>query len=119
MGIDNSLGDIIVVALPAQPQYSNELERVNGMVCEVIDRDVVMDFKSVQMLTSETICGLMILDRLLRGGGHQLVLCSLSSAIRQIFVRTGLITVFQFADDELAAVGYLRSKYLSWAANQA
>lgn len=118
MAINNSLADIIVVAFPAQPQYGNELEQVNGMLCERIDRDVIVDFTNVQMLTSETICGLMILDRFLRGGGHQLVLCSLPSAIRQIFVRTGLITVFQFADDELAAVGHLRSKYLSWAANQ-
>jgi len=119
MGINNSLADIIVIAFPEQPQYGNELEQVNGMLCETIERDVVIDFANVQMLTSETICGLMILDRLLRGGGHQLVLCSLPSAIRQIFVRTGLVAVFQFADDELAAIGHLRGKYLSWAANHA
>ncbi|MHC4510832.1 MAG: STAS domain-containing protein, partial [Planctomycetota bacterium] len=98
MGIQNLPRDILVVALPAQPQCGHELEDVNGMLSETVDRDVVIDFADVQMLTSETICGLMILDRLLRGAGRQLVLYNLSSAIKQIFVRTGLVTVFHFAD---------------------
>jgi anti-anti-sigma regulatory factor len=115
MGIKNSLGDVIVVDLPEQPQYGKELEQVNGLLCEIVDRDVVIDFANVQMLTSETICGLMILERLLRGAGRHLVLCSLPSAIKQIFVRTGLVSIFQFADDELGALSYLRSKDLSWA----
>ena len=118
MGIKNSSADVIVVTLSEQPQYGNELEEVNGMLCETVDRDVVIDFANVRMLISETLCGLMILDRLLKGAGRQLVLCNLSSAIKQIFVRTGLVTVFQFADNELAALGHLRSRYLSWAENQ-
>ncbi len=118
MGIRNSQGDVIVVTFPEQPQYSNELEEVNGLLCETVDRDVVIDFANVQMLTSETICGLMILERLLRGSGRQLVLCSLPSAIKQIFVRTGLVSIFQFAEDELSALGYLRSRDLSWATRQ-
>jgi len=118
MGIKNSLRDVIVVDLPEQPQYGDELEEVNGLLSETVDRDVVIDFANVQMLTSETICGLMILERLLRGAGRQLVLCSLPSAIKQIFVRTGLVSIFQFADDELMALSYLRSKDLSWAESQ-
>ncbi len=118
MGIRNSLEDVIVIALPEQPQYGNELEEVNSLLCETVDRDVVIDFANVQMLTSETICGLMILERLLRGSGRQLVMCSLPSAIKQIFVRTGLVSVFQFAEDELTALAYLRSRDLSWAARQ-
>lgn len=115
MGITNSLGDVVVVDLPEQPQHGNELEQVNGLLSEVVDRDVVISFANVQMLTSETICGLMILERLLRGAGRQLLLCSLPSAIKQIFVRTGLVSVFQFADDELSALSSLQSKDISWA----
>ncbi|UCC97701.1 MAG: hypothetical protein JSW66_17885 [Phycisphaerales bacterium] len=115
MGIQNLPRDILVVTLPAQPQYGHELEDVNGMLCETVDRDVAIDFANVRMLTSETICGLMILDKLLSGAGRQLVLYNLSSAIKQIFVRTGLVTVFHFADDELGALGQIRSRYLSWA----
>jgi anti-anti-sigma regulatory factor len=118
MGIQNFSKNIVLITLPEQPQYGDELEVVNSMLCETVDRDVAINFANVQMLTSETICGLMILDRLLGGAGHQLVLCNLSSAIKQIFVRTGLVTVFQFADDELAALGYLRSRHLSWAESQ-
>jgi len=33
-------------------------------------------------------------------------------------VRTGLVSVFQFAEDELAALGYLQSRDLSWAERQ-
>jgi stage II sporulation protein AA (anti-sigma F factor antagonist) len=115
MGIQNFSKDVIVVTLPEQPQYGSELEAVTNILSEAVDRDVVADFGKVEMLTSETICGLMILDRLLRGAGHQLVLCNLSPTIKQIFIRTGLVTVFQFADDELTALGYVRSRYLSWA----
>lgn len=115
MGIQNLSRDILVVILPPQPQYGQELDEVNRMLSETVDYDVVINFSDVQMLTSETICGLMILDRLLRGAGRQLVLYNLSSSIKQIFVRTGLVTVFHFADDELGALGQIRSKYLSWA----
>jgi anti-anti-sigma regulatory factor len=55
------------------------------------------------MLTSESICGLMILSKLLQGAGRKLVLFNLPTAIQQIFVRTGLITVFDLADDEFDA----------------
>jgi anti-anti-sigma regulatory factor len=115
MGIQNFSKDIVVVTLPENPQHGSEIEAVNNMLSEAVDRDVVIDFATVEMLTSETLCGLMILDRLLRGAGRQLVLYNLSPTIKQIFIRTGLETVFQFADDELAAMGYVRSKYLSWA----
>lgn len=112
MGIQNLPRDIFVVTLPAQPQYGHEIEDVNQMLSETVDHDVVINFADVQMLTSETICALMILDRLLRGAARQLVLYNLSPSIKQIFMRTGLVTVFHFADDELAAMGQIHSKYL-------
>jgi anti-anti-sigma regulatory factor len=115
MGIQNFSKDVVVIDLPEHPQYGSELEIVNSMLSETVDRDVVIDFAKVQILTSETICGLMILDKLLRGAGHQLVLCNLTPTIKQVFVRTGLVTVFEFADDELTALGYVRRKYVSWA----
>jgi anti-anti-sigma regulatory factor len=118
MGIQDFSKDIVLITLPEQPQCGDELEVVNSMLCETVDRDVVIDFGQVQMLTSETLCGLMILDRLLGGAGHQLVLCNLSSAIHQVFVRTGLVTVFEFAEDQVAALGYLRSGHLSWAQSE-
>jgi len=115
MGIQNLSEDVFLITLPEQPQQSDELESVSRMLSDKVDSDVVIDFAKVKMLTSESICGLMILERLLRGSGHRLILCSVPSVIKQIFVRTGLLTVFEFADNELAALGYLRSGQMSWA----
>jgi anti-anti-sigma regulatory factor len=115
MGIQDFSEDVILITLPGQPQQGNELEAANSMLSETVDHDVVVDFSEVKMLTSGTICSLMILDRLLRGSGRQLVLCNISSIIKQIFVRTGLLTVFEFADDELTALEQVRSRRVSWA----
>jgi anti-anti-sigma regulatory factor len=73
-----------------------------------------MDFGQVKMLTSAILCSLMILDRLLRGGGRQFILCNVPSEIKQIFVRTGLMTVFEFSDDRQMALEEVRSRRLSW-----
>jgi anti-anti-sigma regulatory factor len=57
----------------------------------------------------------MILDKLLRGSGHYLILCYVSSIIRQIFVRTGLVAVFNFADNEHEAIRHIQSRNMSMA----
>jgi anti-anti-sigma regulatory factor len=118
MGIQSLSEDVLLITLPEQPQQGDELETVNNMLSETVDRDVVIDFSKVEMLTSESICGLMILDKLLRGSGRRLVLCSLPSAIKQIFVRTGLLTVFQFADSEPDALAHVHSSNMSCAGTQ-
>ncbi len=115
MGVRNLSQDILLVTLPQQPQQSDELETVNTMLGEAIDRDIVMDFSEVEMLTSESICGLLILAKLLAGAGHQLVLCSLPPAINDIFVRTGLLSVFEFADNECDALAHLKDRETAWS----
>ncbi len=104
MGIRLFSDDVLVVNLPPQPQQSDEFEALNGMLSEAIDHDVVMDFSQVGMLTSESICGLLILSKLLEGAGRNFVLCSIPPAINDIFNRTGLLSVFEFADTETDAV---------------
>lgn len=116
MAIQNFSEDALLITLPEQPQHGDELEMVNKMLSNTTDRDVVVDFSKVEMLTSGTICSLIILDRLLRGSGRQLVLCNVSSVIKQIFVRTDLLTVFEFADNELVALQHVRSRRISPAA---
>jgi anti-anti-sigma regulatory factor len=104
MGIRLLPDNILLVNLPSQPQQSDEFETLNGMLSETIDHDVVMDFSRVEMLTSESICGLLILAKLLEGAGHEFVLCSIPAAINDIFNRTGLLSVFEFADTETDAI---------------
>lgn len=106
--------DILLINLPPQPQQSDEFEMLNTMFSETIDHHVVMDFSDVQMLTSESLCGLLILAKLLRGAERELVLCGVPPAINDIFNRTGLQSVFEFADTETDALARLKDKEVSW-----
>jgi anti-anti-sigma regulatory factor len=115
MGIQNYSEDILLVSLPEQPQHGQEIEIVNKLLSDSVDFDVMVDFANVEMLTSETICGLMILSKLLNGSGRKLVLYNLSSQIKQIFLRTGLITVFDLADDNFDALDHIQNKNSSMA----
>ncbi|MFC1604137.1 STAS domain-containing protein [Planctomycetota bacterium] len=115
MGIQNFSEDVLLITLPEQPQHGEEIDIVNKLLSDSVDFDVLVDFSKVEMLTSGSICGLMILDKLLRGSGHKLVLFNLPSAIKQIFVRTGLITVFDLADDEFDAQQHIQDKSSSMA----
>ena len=108
MAIQNLSEDVLLVSLPEQPQTGDDLGTISEMLSDKVDHDVVIDFLRVQMLTSESICGLMILDRLLSGNGRRLVLCRVSPEIEGIFSRTGLETVFEFAEDEFSALQHLR-----------
>lgn len=115
MGIRNLSEDVLLVTLPQQPQQGDELETVNTMLSETIDRDVVIDFSQVEMLTSESLCGLLILSRLLGGAGRGLLLCGLAPAIKDIFVRTGLSSVFEFAGSEPDALARLKDGKMAWS----
>ena len=115
MGIKNLSEDVLLVTLPRQPQQSDDLEAINTMLSEKIDHDVVIDFSEVEILTSESLCGLLILSRLLGGAGHGLLLCCLPPAIKDIFARTGLSSVFEFADSEPDAVARLKERKASWS----
>jgi len=114
MPIENFSEDVLLVTLSQQPQGADELDVVNKMFGDSVDRDVIVDLSDVQVLTSGTICGLIILDRLLKGAGHQLVLFNVPSAVKSVFVRTGLLTVLEFAHDEAAALEQVRSRRAAW-----
>jgi anti-anti-sigma factor len=115
MAIESVTDDILLITLPEHPQNGNEIDLVNKMLSEVVEYDVVMDLGQVKMLTSATICSLMILDRLLRDGGRQFVLCNVPFEIKQVFDRTGLMSVFEFSDDRQVALEEVRSRRVSWA----
>lgn len=116
MGIQNFSEDILLITLPEQPQYGDEIDIVNKMLSDSVDLDVMVDFSKVDILTSESICGLMILSKLLQGAERKLVLYNLPPSIKQIFERTGLVTVFDLANDELDARQHIQDKESSLAA---
>jgi anti-anti-sigma regulatory factor len=115
MAIEGVSNDILLITLPEQPQNGNEIELVNKMLSDAVEHDVVMNFERVKMLTSATICGLMILDRLLKGAGRQFVLCNIPSHVKQVFARTGLLSVFEFSDNQQMALEEVRSRRMTWA----
>ena len=115
MGIQNFSEDVLLITLPEQPQHGRDIEIVNKLLSDSVDFDVLVNFSKVEILTSGSICGLMILDKLLTGSGRKLVLYNLPSAIKQIFVRTGLLAVFDLADDELDAQQRIQDKNTSMA----
>lgn len=114
MGIQNLSEEVLLVTLPAQPHLGDELERISEIAGNGPGYDVVVDFSSVKMLTSTSVCNLMILRALLNGLGRRLVLCSLSAHVKNIFTITGLEDLFEFANDRFSALDSMqRIPYLN------
>ena len=104
MEIRNLSEDVLFVTLPKEPQLGDELKTVNEIVSNRCDYDVVIDFSRVEILTSVSISNLMILNKLLSGLGHRLILCNVSFVTKCIFTVIGVKTLFEFADDKFAAL---------------
>lgn len=108
MGIQNLSEDVLFVTLPQHPHLSHELESINEIASNSDGHDVVVDFSKVKILTSASVCSLMILRQLQSGLGRQLVLCSIPAQIRNIFALTGLEDLFVFANDKFGALESMR-----------
>ncbi|MFH1719977.1 MAG: hypothetical protein ABIF19_21695 [Planctomycetota bacterium] len=110
MGVQEFSENVLLITLPVEPQQGDELEKVKTMLSEEANRDIIVDFSKVKILTSESLSDLMILDRILGESRHFMVLCNVPSKVQHIFVRTGLAAIFEFTKDELAALQYIRSE---------
>ncbi|RKY24988.1 MAG: hypothetical protein DRP62_02425 [Planctomycetota bacterium] len=108
MGIQNWSEDIILVDLPSEPQMADELSAVTEIVCDRGDCDVVMDFSSVDIVTSSSLSALLKLRKLLADCGHRLVFCNVAAATKGIFSITGLDAIFEFTDDKFVALAGLQ-----------
>jgi len=108
MGIQDWSEDIILVDLPQEPEMGDELKTVTEMVRDRGNCEVVIDFSSVDIITSSSISKLLKLRKLLTDCGHRLVFCSVAAATRGIFTVTGLDGIFEFADDKFVALASLQ-----------
>jgi len=108
MGIQNWSEDIILVDLPAEPEMGDELKTVIEIVRDRGDRDVVVDFSSVDIVTSSSLSKMLKLRKLLGDCGHRLALCSVAPATKGIFTVTGLDGIFEVADDKFVALASLQ-----------
>ena len=108
MGIQNWSEDIILVDLPGEPETGDELKTVIEMVRDRGDCDVVMDFSSVDIVTSSSLSKVLKLRKLLGDCGHRLVFCSVAPATKGIFTVTGLDGIFEIAEDKFVALASLQ-----------
>jgi anti-anti-sigma factor len=108
MGIQNWSEDIVLVDLPPEPQTADELKCVTEIVRDRGDCDIVMDFSSVDIVTSSSLSGLLRLRKLMVDCGHKLVFCNIAPATKGIFSVTGLEDVFEIVDDKFVALASLQ-----------
>ena len=87
-----------------EAQLRNELVAVNEILSNGCTNDVIIDFSRIELLTSEGISSMIILERLLNGCGHKIILCGVSANNRQVLERTGIEPLFEFCKDEFEAV---------------
>ena len=108
MGIQNWSENIILVDLPQEPQIADELKTVIEIVRDRGDCDVVMDFSSVDIVTSSSLSKLLRLRKLLVDCGHRFVFCNVAAATKGVFTVTGLDAIFEFVDDKFVALAGLQ-----------
>jgi len=108
MGIQNWSEDVILVDLPAEPQTGDELKSVTEMVRDRGDCEVVIDFSSVDIVTSSSLSKFLKLRKLLNDCGHRLIFCNVAPATKGIFTVTGIDSIFTFVDDKFIALASLQ-----------
>lgn len=108
MGIQNWSEDIILVELPAEPDMGDEIKTITGIVRDRGNCDVVIDFSSVDIVTSSSLSKLLKIRKLLADCGHRLIFCNVAAATRGIFTVTGLEGVFEIVEDKFVALAGLQ-----------
>jgi len=108
MGIQNWSDDIVLVDLPQEPQMSDELETATEIVLDRGDCDVVIDFSSVDIVTSSSLSKLLKLRKMLADCEHRLVFCNVAPATKGIFTVTGLDGIFELVEDKFVALASLQ-----------
>jgi len=105
MAIQKFSENVLLVDLPfKEPQIGEELKSINEIVGNRDDCDVIVDFFRVEIITSSSLSNLIILRRLLREHGRELILCNVAIVTKYIFTVAGLDKVFDFVDDKFAAL---------------
>lgn len=107
MGIQHLSERVLLITLPVEPQSGNEAEMAMRSAGAKPGCDVIVDFSLVEIMSSATLCSLLMLERRLSMTGRELVLCSVPPKIAGVFTRVGLHRLFRFADDEFAALQML------------
>lgn len=100
MSVQSWSEHILVAELQDDPQFTDDLVALNSAVVDQTDQNVVLDFKSVNLLNSSNIAKLLKLRKLVViSNRRKLRFCGVNTHVWGIFLVTGLDKVFDFEDD--------------------
>ena len=111
MDVQNIAENTIAFELQREPNLNHELKTVGDIVVDRRDCDVILDFTSVDIITSPSLAKLLKLRQVLLDAGHRLILCSVHPFTRSAFMITGLEGLFELADDKSDALAVLQSEW--------
>ena len=103
--------DVLVVDLPREPHIVNELENLLEVACNKGNADVLLDFKTIDVITSASLSKLLKLRKLFIDNCRRLILCNVNPVTMEIFISTGLDGVFEFVGDMSVAFPGLQNTY--------
>lgn len=98
---------VLYASLPPEPQLRPELVLLRQRIPENGKTHVILDLARVEIISSPSIGGLLLLQKQLSEHGRKLVLCSARLATKCIFRVAGLDSLLELAankSDALAAV---------------
>jgi anti-anti-sigma factor len=107
MGIQEWSENILLVDLPPEPEMGDELKCVADRVHDKGGHNVIIDFSSVDIITSTNIMRLIKLRKSLADQVCYLILCNVGSTVQAIFKVMGLDDIFKIFDDKLIAREFL------------
>ncbi len=108
MGIQNWSENVLLLNLAKEPDMGEELATVLGIIAGQTDKDVVIDFSEVDIVTSSSLSKLLKLRKALADNGRRLVLSSVRPQTYNVFRLTGLDGVFSFVQDLFLALAGLQ-----------
>jgi anti-anti-sigma factor len=105
MWIENATDNTYVLCTPVdqEPELQRELKIINEIVAGRNDCYVIISLADIEILTSSSISCFLKLHHSLSENGRLLILCKVGLPVKGIFRIAGLGSVFNFADDTLAA----------------
>lgn len=108
MGIQNWSENIILITLAKEPQMGEELRTAIDLVANAKNRDVVLDFTNVDIITSSSIAKMLKLRKALTESDLRLVLCGVSGQTMSLFKIVALDSIFKFAENQFIALASLQ-----------
>lgn len=87
-----------------EEEIQSAFEQLQQLLDEKGGREVVLDFRKVQFLSSSALGRLILLQKKLASAKGRLVLCGIAKEIFEVFKITKLDKVFTIKEDEAAAL---------------